>query len=188
AQQQDDDKTYDVVEQMPQFPGGMKALMEYLNKSIIYPAEAEKKGEEGRAIVAFIVDRDGSITNTSIRKSVSPSLDKEALRVVNAMPKWQSGMLKGKPVRVKFFVPIVFRLDKAEKKSTPSITLDKGCSKGAPLIVIDGKPLAETKYKSLDDIKQDDIKEITILKNEDATAKYGEEGKNGVIVITMKEK
>ena len=188
AQQQDDDKAYDVVEQMPQFPGGMKALMEYLNKNIKYPVEAATKGEQGRVIVAFVVDRDGSITNTSIRKSVSPSLDKEALRVVNAMPKWQPGMQKGKTVRVKFFVPVVFRFDKAEKKSTPSITLDKGCSKGAPLIVIDEKPLAETKYKSLDDIDKDDIKAITVLKNEDATAKYGEEGKNGVIVITMKEK
>ncbi|MDE6151972.1 MAG: M56 family metallopeptidase [Prevotella sp.] len=188
AQQQDDDKAYDVVEQMPQFPGGMKALMEYLNKSIIYPAEAEKKSEEGRVVVAFVVDRDGSITNTSIRKSISPSLDKEALRVVNAMPKWQPGMLKGKPVRVEFFLPVAFQLGKSEKKTTFNITLDKGCSKGSPLIVIDGKPISETKYKSLEDIKPDNIKEITILKNEDATAKYGEEGKNGVIVITIKEK
>lgn len=108
--QGNDSNVFDVVEQMPSFAGGNGALMSYLSKSIKYPAEAETKGIQGRVIVTFIVEKDGSITNTTVAKPINPSLDEEALRVVNSMPKWIPGMNNGRNVRVNYTVPVTFRL------------------------------------------------------------------------------
>lgn len=107
----DPEKVYDVVEQMPEFPGGPAALYETLVKSIQYPEEARIKGAQGRAIVTFVVEKDGSISNARMVKSVDPSLDAEALRVVNSMPKWNPGKQNGEPVRVKYTTPVRFSLD-----------------------------------------------------------------------------
>ena len=101
---------FDVVEQMPQFPGGDAALFEYLSTHIKYPTIAEENGVQGRVIVTFVVERDGSITDVKVVKSVDPSLDKEASRVVQGMPKWIPGKQNGDPVRVKYTVPVTFRL------------------------------------------------------------------------------
>lgn len=103
-------KVFDVVEQMPSFPGGMGAMMQYLSSNIKYPKEAEKKGIQGRVLLSFIVQTDGSITDVRISKSVDPSLDKEAIRVVKSMPKWIPGKQNGQPVRVKYTFPVTFRL------------------------------------------------------------------------------
>jgi protein TonB len=103
-------KVFDVVEEMPQFPGGQAALLEYLAKNIKYPVVAEENGVQGRVIVTFVVERDGSITDVRVVKSVDPSLDKEAARVVKSMPKWQPGKQNGSAVRVKYTVPVTFRL------------------------------------------------------------------------------
>ena len=103
-------KVFDVVEEMPQFPGGQAALLEYLSKNIKYPVVAEENGVQGRVIVTFVVERDGSITDVKVVKSVDPSLDKEATRVVKSMPKWQPGKQNGSAVRVKYTVPVTFRL------------------------------------------------------------------------------
>jgi len=103
-------KVFDVVEEMPQFPGGQAALLEYLAKNIKYPVVAEENGVQGRVIVTFVVERDGSITDVKVVKSVDPSLDKEAARVVKSMPKWQPGKQNGSAVRVKYTVPVTFRL------------------------------------------------------------------------------
>lgn len=104
------DKPFDVVEQMPSFPGGTPALMAYLQRSIKYPAIAEENGIQGRVICQFIVERDGSVTDIHIIKSVDPSLDKEAQRVIASMPKWIPGRQNGQAVRVKFTLPVTFRL------------------------------------------------------------------------------
>lgn len=101
---------YEVVEQMPSFPGGLAALMYYLSNNINYPAEAEKIGFQGRVMVSFIVERDGSISNATIEKKVDPILDQEALVIVKSMPRWNPGMQAGKPVRVRYTVPVTFRL------------------------------------------------------------------------------
>ena len=102
---------FEVVEQMPEFPnGGMAGLMQYLSKNIKYPTIAQENGTQGRVIVQFVVNRDGSIVDAKVVRSVDPYLDKEALRVINTMPKWKPGMQRGKPVRVKFTVPVMFRL------------------------------------------------------------------------------
>ena len=107
---EEETKVFDVVEQMPQFPGGPNALFEYLSKNIKYPVVAEENGIQGRVIVTFVVERDGSITDVKVAKSVDPSLDKEAMRVVKSMPKWIPGKQNGSAVRVKYTVPVTFRL------------------------------------------------------------------------------
>ena len=107
---EEETKVFDVVEQMPQFPGGPNALFEYLSKNIKYPVVAEENGIQGRVIVTFVVERDGSITDVKVAKSVDPSLDKEAMRVVKSMPHWIPGMQNGSAVRVKYTVPVTFRL------------------------------------------------------------------------------
>src|SRR5574344_749644 len=104
------EKSFEVVEQMPTKPGGQSALFEYLSKHIRYPVIAEENGIQGRVIVTFVVEKDGSITDVRGVKSVDPSLDKEAKRVVSSMPNWIPGKQNGSAVRVKFTVPVTFRL------------------------------------------------------------------------------
>lgn len=109
-----DEDVFEVAEQMPQFPnGGIPGMMKYLSENIRYPEAAVKAGKQGRVIVLFVVDKDGSITNVKTMKGVDAELDKEAVRVVSAMPKWIPGMQKGKAVRVKYTVPVTFRLPNA---------------------------------------------------------------------------
>ena len=104
------DKAYEVVEQMPTFKGGDAALMKYLSENIKYPEAAEKAGEQGRVVVNFIVEKDGAVSNVKVVRSVTPTLDAEAVRVIKAMPKWVPGKQDGKLVRVKYNVPVSFRL------------------------------------------------------------------------------
>ena len=118
------EKVYDVVEQMPEFPGGPAVLYETLVKSIQYPEEARIKGAQGRAIVTFVVEKDGSISNARVVKSVDPSLDAEALRVINTMPKWNPGKQNGEPVRVKYTVPVSFKLDAATPEEKYILEID----------------------------------------------------------------
>jgi len=106
----EENKVHDFVEQMPSFPGGMGALMSWLSQNIKYPIIAAENGVEGRVIVQFVVEKDGSITDVKIAKSVDPSLDKEATRVVSSMPHWIAGRQNGNPVRVKYTVPVTFKL------------------------------------------------------------------------------
>ena len=107
---EEETKVFDVVEQMPSFPGGPSALMQYLNSNIKYPVVAEENGVQGRVVCTFVVEKDGSITDVRVVKSVDPSLDKEAQRVVKSMPKWIPGKQNGSAVRVKYTVPVTFRL------------------------------------------------------------------------------
>ena len=102
---------FEVVEQMPEFPdGGMAGLMQFLSKNIKYPTIAQENGTQGRVTVQFVVNKDGSIVDAKVLRGVDPYLDKEALRVIGTMPKWKPGMQRGKPVRVKYTVPVMFRL------------------------------------------------------------------------------
>ena len=103
------DSIFSVVETMPDFPGGQKELLSFLSRNIKYPTKAIENKIQGRVIVQFVVNKDGSIFGAKVVRSVDPDLDKEALRVINSMPKWKPGMQKGEPVSVKFTVPIVFR-------------------------------------------------------------------------------
>ena len=103
-------KVFDVVEVMPSFPGGQGALIQYLNSHVKYPVVAQENGIQGRVTISFVVERDGSITDVKVARSVDPSLDKEAARVVSSMPRWTPGKQNGSAVRVKFNVPVVFKL------------------------------------------------------------------------------
>ena len=103
-------KVFTVVEQMPMFPGGDAALMSYLANNIHYPTVAAENGVQGRVIVGFVVERDGSITDVSVLRGVDSALDREAMRVVKGMPRWTPGKQNGSAVRVKYQVPVMFRL------------------------------------------------------------------------------
>ena len=105
-----EDEVKDIVEQMPSFPGGSTALMQYLNSNVKYPSIAEENGVQGRVICSFVVEKDGTISNVKVARSADPSLDKEAVRVIMNMPKWIPGKQDGVPMRVKYTVPVTFRL------------------------------------------------------------------------------
>ena len=107
----EEEEIFMVVEDQPEFPGGTAALLEYLRKNIKYPAICRENNIQGRVLVTFIVNKDGAIVEPEVVKSVNPSLDKEALRVISGMPNWKPGSQRGKPVRVKYTVPVNFRLN-----------------------------------------------------------------------------
>ena len=130
-------KVFDVVEQMPHFPGGDAALMQFLRENIKYPETAEKNGIQGRVICTFVVENDGSVSDVQILRSVDDALDKEAVRVIQAMPKWVPGRQNGEPVFVKFTLPITFKLD--TPKSQPHMV------KLVDVVVPDTTPVSTTK-------------------------------------------
>jgi len=108
--EEEDNVVFQVVETMPSFPGGDAALFKFLNDNIKYPVIAQENGIQGRVICQFVVNRDGSIVDVEVVRSVDPSLDKEAVRVIKAMPRWAPGKQRGKAVRVKYTLPVNFRL------------------------------------------------------------------------------
>jgi protein TonB len=106
----EEQEIFQVVEEMPEFPGGMAECMKFLGKNIKYPTISQENGVQGKVIVQFVVNKDGSVVDPVVVRSVDPYLDKEALRVINTMPKWKPGKQRGKPVRVRYTVPVTFRL------------------------------------------------------------------------------
>ena len=190
----DDDKVYQVCENAPEFPGGMDAMMKYLYENIKYPAEAEAAGKDGRAIVQFIVKKDGSIGNVEIiRSSGDNSLDTEAIRVIASMPKWNPGTQGGKPVNVKFALPVVFKVQKSAKKLSGTHNIDDKGSVSVPnahnmAIVINGRFYDGDNLKDIQ-LKSEDIESITVVSIDQLTGKDHEKckalGKKGVIYIDM---
>ena len=224
---------FQVVEEMPSFPGGMNECMMFLAKNMRYPVAAQKAKIEGRVIVQFVVDRDGSIKDTQVVHSVSPELDAEAVRVVSAMPKWNPGKQRGKAVAVKYTMPVMFRLQKPQqepvmshvtlkvegdvdmgivtevkdllrKKYVTKMTYEK-LEEGEtnplvkngivlrgenpdekPAIIVDGE------FKGygtdvLSTLNPQDIETISVTKDKTGIEKFGELGKNGVILVTTKK-
>ena len=193
----DEDKVYQVCEKAPEFPGGMDAMMKYLYENIKYPAEAEAAGKDGRATVQFIVKKDGSIGNVEIiRSSGDNSLDTEAIRVIASMPKWNPGTQGGKPVNVKFTLPVVFKVQKPVKKQSDTLTeLDDKGSVLVPnahnmAIVINGRFYDGDNLKDIQ-LKSEDIESMTVVSIDQLTGKDHEKckalGKKGVIYIDMKK-
>ena len=107
----EEQQIFQVVEEMPEFPGGMGECMKFLAKNIKYPTIAQENGVQGRVIVQFVVNRDGSIVDPVVMRGVDPHLDKEALRVIGKMPKWKPGKQRGKAVRVSYNLPVRFKLN-----------------------------------------------------------------------------
>lgn len=124
-----DSTIFQVVEEMPDFPGGQQALMQFLANNVRYPTVAQENGKQGRVIVSFIVRKDGSITDVKVERGVDPYLDKEAERVIGTMPKWKPGKQRGQNVNVKFTVPVTFRLsgpEPAKPAETPeAVSIEK---------------------------------------------------------------
>ncbi len=193
----DKDPVLEVVEQMPEYPGGMAALMQFLAKNIRYPAEAHKAGTQGRVIAQFVVDRDGSIDSLKVIRSVSPEIDAEALRVLGLMPNWKPGMQRGDSVRVRFTIPVMFRLtDDDQKNETTGVRVksdklgDKPVwpsgKKNNVLVVINGSVVNEEVLHAL---RAEYIQGITVLKDSTGIDKYGDaaKGKDGVLEVTLKK-
>ncbi|MDR3651484.1 MAG: TonB family protein [Paludibacter sp.] len=204
-----DNKVYTVVEKMPQYPGGEKGLIEYLTQSIRYPVEAQKNNQQGVTIVRFVVNADGKVVNSEILRSISSSLDQEALRVVNAMKDWVPGEQNGKKVSVYYTLPITFKLDdgtnsiSSKKKGLVVVGYGKQASdleapkvkeidpKNPPVFVVDGN--IKSKDFDVKIIKPETIESINVIKADsekrkaELVAQYGEQATNGVILITMKK-
>ena len=177
-------ETFTVVEQMPEYPGGMKALMSYLAENIQYPAECQKAGIQGRVIVQFVVKADGSLDNFEIKRSVNPLLDAEALRVIKTTPKWKPGTQHGKPVDVKFTIPVTFSLPDKQKEHTPTGNIsDSSLTLKKTLFIIDGK---EVEPKVLNEINPDQISSINVIKDGTGITIFGPKARDGVILITTK--
>lgn len=114
VQKPDNDSVYQIVEEMPQFPGGEQAMMKYIAENVKYPEDAKEKNQSGRVFLSFVVEKDGRVDDVKVLKSVCESVDNEAVRVVKAMPNWKPGKQKGKPVRVSYCLPITFKLNNSE--------------------------------------------------------------------------
>ena len=200
----DEVPVFQVVEEMPEFPGGMGECLKFLGKNIKYPVEAQKAGVQGKVIVQFVVEKDGNIANPKVVRSIDPDLDGEAIRVISIMPKWKPGMQKGQPVRVKYTVPVTFRLDGKDTKSNEARHLELKTDtvfqenplrigketfslkdwKEKPLLIVDG---IEKPYSQMEKMNASDIESISVLKDAAGTAIYGAKAKNGVILITTKK-
>lgn len=180
VKEQKETKVYQVVGEMPEFPGGMSAMMEFLKENMRYPAAAKEKGMQGRVTVQFIIDKEGNVTNPKVLRSVDKDFDAEAIRLVNEMPKWKPGRQDGQPVAVKYTVPVQFRLDDNSGKSF-AVRVSDG---EEPLYIVDGQEVAPSIMKAVSPSR---IEAITVLKDKNATEKYGEKGKNGVVLVTLKK-
>jgi TonB family protein len=204
---------YTSVEQVPEFPGGLNALGRFLGTNIRYPSAAREKHIQGRVILTFVVEADGSLSSFKILRGVSPDLDAEALRVMAISPKWEPGIENSKKVRVQYSIPISFTLadDKPASNKTGAIKSDNNANTYAnvkrskdendsvlirrsltgpqlsnePLYVLDGKEITAGDMKM---INPNTIQSINVLKDKSAAAIYGDKGANGVIVITSKSK
>lgn len=204
---------FDVVEQMPEFPGGMRASLEFMARNLKYPTKAQEAGKQGRVVVQFIVQKDGSLSDLHVLRSVDPWLDAEAIRVIGIMPKWKPGMQDGQAVAVKYTMPVTFSLEGSKNKpqagkddvgaygtdstsTAEASTLqirqsDKdshtilGKEGQSPMVLIDDVEVSTETMNKLDPQR---IESVTVLKDVSATAKYGKKGKYGVILITTKKK
>lgn len=208
------DPVFTSVEQVPEFKGGLEAFGKFLATNMKYPKAARDNNVQGKVIITFVVEKDGSLSNMKVVRGIGSGCDEEAVRVLSISPAWKPGIQNGKPVKVQYSVPISFTLadDKSAKPgenktgavTNPSnanqviytgrvitdttkshIILGDGYnSKSAPLIIIDGVALAQG--SSLNKINPTDIEQINVLKDKTAVAIYGEKAANGVVLVTTK--
>ena len=200
AKPEDKKEVFTIVEQQPEFPGGLHALGQYLARNIRYPAEAYRNKIQGQVLIEFVVGQTGAIRDLRVVKGIGGGCDEEAIRVASQMPAWTPGKQSGVPVDVQYVLPIKFALEKEEafnRTPTDSARMRIGVTgtqvklRGnsmpwdpKPLFVLDGTVMDES--YNLNTLNPNDIKEITVLKDASARAVYGEKGANGVIIITTK--
>ena len=173
----------------PNYPGGMYKFYEYLGKNIKYPTMAADNEIEGNVFVSFVVEKDGSLTDIKIDRKLGYGTDEEALRVLKLSKRWNPGMQNGKPVRVKYNIPIKFSLNAERKESKANVVSNikiKGFNeaKDAPLVILDGEV---KEYSIMKDLDSKTIESINVLKSANATSLYGKKADNGAIIITSKK-
>ena len=196
----------------PSYRRNLTAMVEFIKKEMKYPQIAKENGIQGQVLASFIIEKDGTVSNPKIVKGVDPSLDKETIRIINAMPKWEPFTQDGETSKTEYTLPFNFKLDGKEtsdeystigfkivnagenndtkvivtdsKEYTPSKTLAETLGENRPLIILDGMNVG--KDFDINTIDPNNIESISVVKNESATSKYGEEGKDGVIEITTK--
>ena len=178
-----------VVEQMPEYPGGMGELMKFLGRNLKYPAEAHKNNIQGRVIVQFTVMKDGSIADMNVKRSVHPLLDAEAIRILSTMPKWKPGTQRGEAVNVRYTIPVTFRLSKPQAAKSPDTemsirimsnenndaieraTAELNAPQQCPIIIID-KRVAGAGYKTELGVNSKDIESVVVIKGENDINKF----------------
>lgn len=188
-----DGEVFTVVEAMPEYPGGMGEFMKFIAQHIQYPADALQAKLQGRVIARFVVREDGSVSDIEILRSISPSLDAEAIRVLKLMPKWKPGTQRGKAVAVKYTVPVTFRLDKPKTNTAPAAGTDNtqtdaALASGSAIpkdvaVFVDGKRIGEKEFAA---INPKQIEFVKVIKDKSKLSEYGVTDKNGVILIKMK--
>ncbi len=189
-----DGEVFTVVEAMPEYPGGMGEFMKFIAQHIQYPADALQAKLQGRVIARFVVREDGSVSDIEILRSISPSLDAEAIRVLKLMPKWKPGTQRGKAVAVKYTVPVTFRLEKPQTDTAaPAAQTDNAQTDAAPAsdsaipkdvaVFVDGKRIGEKEFAA---INPKQIEFVKVIKDKSKLGEYGVTDKNGVILIKMK--
>ena len=180
----DDGRVFDVVEEQPRYPGGTNALMTYLRDNIKYPAEAAKAGIQGKVIVQFVIGKDGTVRDVKPIRNVSPELDAEAVRVVAAMPKWVPGYQRGEAVNVRYTLPVNFRMDGGPDSESQKAAGSNIAFSDDVYYVVDGVHVSAAELKK---ISADKINSIEVFKGESAVEKFGEQAKNGAIVVSTKK-
>ena len=173
----------------PNYPGGMYKFYEYLGKNIKYPIMAADNEVEGNVFVSFVVEKDGSLTDIKVDRKLGYGTDEEALRVLKLSKRWNPGMQNGRPVRVKYNIPIKFSLNAERKESKANVVSNikiKGIndSKDAPLVILDGEV---REYSIMKDLDAKTIESINVLKSSNATSLYGKKADKGAIIITTKK-
>lgn len=200
-------RVYTAVEQVPEFPGGLNAFGEFLGKNIKYPAVARKKGIQGRVLISFIVEKDGSLTNLHVVHRIGGGCDEESIRVLALSPNWKPGIENGKPVRVAYSVPIAFTLEDGKStenktgavKETPTnsslamsdqpkydttkkqVAINSNEAFGTPLYIVDGVEMSNLGLTNANNIKS-----INVIKDKSKIALYGPKAVNGIVVVTTK--
>lgn len=172
------------ADQMPQFPGGEKELMNYITKNLHYPKKAAEAKKEGRVVLRFVVGKDGKVGNIECLRGFDPECDQEAIRVLNAMPTWIPGIKNGVAVPVYYTFPFRFQVGKDKTNSLDSITN----LANKPLVIVDGVEKTTTPNEVMALIGSENIESVTILKDAKAEANFGDKGKNGVVIIKTKKK
>ncbi|RCR69164.1 M56 family metallopeptidase [Larkinella punicea] len=196
------DGAFTNIEQMPEFPGGNKALGQYLAENLRYPSDAQRNNTDGTVFVQFTIGKNGSIYGIRVKKGVGDGCDEEAVRIVGKMPSWKPGLQNGRPVAVQYILPIQFILEGKEDKRSGQVIDSKPNAPNVilrgsvvsdpdkkPLIFVDGEPRTASALKPepLSDVNPNDIHSINVLKGESATTLYGDEGKNGVIQVKTRQ-
>ncbi|RFZ81764.1 TonB family protein [Mucilaginibacter terrenus] len=198
-----DNEVFTAVEEQPTFPGGQAALFNYIRSNIHYPAEARKNNIQGRVITSFVVGKDGKIFNAKVLRGIGYGADEEAVRLINAMPRWRPGIQNGRTVQVQYTIPILFSLTvenespqvQLQGNTTPNkYTLESKDTtakqqitfglRGAndPVYILDGKEVY-----GLGNINPNTIESISVIRDKSAIIKYGAKGLNGVVLITSKK-